>query len=601
MTSFYRDDLGDEIEHALRQINAGIDHADAIKATRIDLKEEAGCRGMGGELQASVPENEAAAKALAAECTCMANTPGGGALIVGVSDVDGTVIGTKLDIHWLRSRIYDLTQGQITAQISQVLVQDKTLLVVRLSEALQPVAWRQKYTWRQGRQCVPVTTDQWHSLKRQRENYDWSSLDSRVPVSRVSPIAVEIVREFLTESAEERSLELAEVPTPDLLLRLNVVVESGDTCLEAEGLTPILREATLTNAGALLFTPRPTAALDYIYRPTRGADSEIRLNRNGTTLLQELRDVLTQVSARTSLIHTGGFARGQIPDLPPLAVREAIVNGLAHRDWENSDPTLVEHTGNQLSVISPGGFPGTVRSDNIITHPSTPRYRALTEVFATLRIAERQGIGVDRMVREMLRLGFRAPDITEIDGPRVRTVLVGGMPDLGWVGFLSKMDSAQAAINDLDILAIFAEIDRRGWADSAILRALLQRSVTETEDALERAAHSRIADTPVIMPVQGLPRGSTIAWVFSKEAFVELESLREQAGTAGPIHDRSALAVEYAAHRGRISSTELASLTHNPKSAGNMGRVLRELEDEGILVPSRANRAGPGFHYRYVP
>lgn len=59
--------------------------------------------------------------------------------------------------------------------------------------------------------------------------------------------------------------------------------------------------------------------------------------------------------------------------------------------------------------------------------------------------------------------------------------------------------------------------------------------------------------------------------------------------------------VEFAAHHGRISSPELASLTHNPKSGGNMGRVLRELEDEGILVPSRANRAGPGFHYRYVP
>jgi ATP-dependent DNA helicase RecG len=34
----------------------------------------------------------------------MANTPGGGALVVGVAD-DGTVLGTELDADWLRHRI----------------------------------------------------------------------------------------------------------------------------------------------------------------------------------------------------------------------------------------------------------------------------------------------------------------------------------------------------------------------------------------------------------------------------------------------------------------------------------------------------------------
>lgn len=34
--------------------------------------------------------------------------------------------------------------------------------------------------------------------------------------------------------------------------------------------------------------------------------------------------------------------------------------------------------------------------------------------------------------------------------------------------------------------------------------------------------------------------------------------------------------------------------------ASNVGTVLKHLEDEGVLAPSRASRRGRGFYYRYV-
>ena len=44
------------------------------------------------------------------EVACFANTPGGGALILGVEDSQGTVLGTELDIEWLRQRIDEAVQ-----------------------------------------------------------------------------------------------------------------------------------------------------------------------------------------------------------------------------------------------------------------------------------------------------------------------------------------------------------------------------------------------------------------------------------------------------------------------------------------------------------
>ena len=65
----------------------------------IDFKEEAGRRN-GPNLEPGSTENPHAATKLANEVACMANSPGGGALIYGVEDGTGAVLGTELNIDW---------------------------------------------------------------------------------------------------------------------------------------------------------------------------------------------------------------------------------------------------------------------------------------------------------------------------------------------------------------------------------------------------------------------------------------------------------------------------------------------------------------------
>src|SRR5699024_758165 len=204
---------------------------------------------------------------------------------------------------------------------------------------------------------------------------------------------LEVGRRFLRESGTESGAALADATDADLLRRLNVV--------DADGF--------LTNAGSLLFVATPEPGIDYIRRDHPGADSTLRIQRSGPLLVQ-LADVEQVAAASNRILHVAaGFVQGQVRALPRLAVREAIVNGVIHRDWQTAAPTVVEHVGDSLIVTSPGGFIGGISPDNIITHPSTPRYRSLTAIMAALHLAEREGIGVDRMVAEMLALGHRPP------------------------------------------------------------------------------------------------------------------------------------------------------------------------------------------------
>ncbi len=89
---FGTDPVLEEVDRLLTDLDEG---RPVRERRRVDLKEEAGRRDRAGRLLPGATENEAAAQALAGEAACMANTPGGGALVVGVAD-DGTVLGTQL-------------------------------------------------------------------------------------------------------------------------------------------------------------------------------------------------------------------------------------------------------------------------------------------------------------------------------------------------------------------------------------------------------------------------------------------------------------------------------------------------------------------------
>ena len=200
-SSFFRPDpVADKVDAVLALLQSGHTPRE-IEREKVDVKEEAGRRDpKTGAVLPGQRTSEVAAAALAGELVCMANTPGGGALIVGIAN-KGERIGTALDVEWLRHRIFQLTERQLTVTVRETALDTVRLLVITAPEAIEPIRYQDRLKWRVGDNCVEIDAASWHATNRYRLGVDWSAEASGHPVDAASEVAVEYAREYLRAAA----------------------------------------------------------------------------------------------------------------------------------------------------------------------------------------------------------------------------------------------------------------------------------------------------------------------------------------------------------------------------------------------------------------
>jgi ATP-dependent DNA helicase RecG len=113
-------------------------------------------------------------------------------------------------------------------------------------------------------------------------------------------------------------------------------------------------------------------------------------------------------------IRSGAVVRGLKREeqwvYPPTAIREALVNAVAHRDYRVRGREIeVRMFSNRLEISSPGGLPGFITLDNIVDEHFSRNPRIVNGLFQWGYIEE-LGLGVDLMIEEMVNAGHPPPD-----------------------------------------------------------------------------------------------------------------------------------------------------------------------------------------------
>ena len=568
-----RRDLEKQVAEILASYRDGQLHANRESAS-IDFKEEAGRRGAGGILLPGETRNAEAASKLADEVACFANTPGGGALILGVEDSQGTVLGTELDTEWLRQRIDEAVQ--VAPDIVEHHLggaQGLRVLVLYVPQAKEPVYdTGNKLRWRVGDHCKPIDRSLWWEHRENMREYDEMAQSTRYTPEDIPRSTMNYVRALL---GADTALTDREV-----LQRLGALRSDGKLS-QAAALTLCPASRTLLEltifdvpAGSILNTVRPDADLPLL--------EQIR------QIEQALQNVNTQITLPT------GFAHRTVRQVPENAVREAILNGIIHRDWNSSEPTDIRWItlDNTLVVRSPGGFYGGVTADNVLSNRSA-RYPALADLFRALTLVEKQGVGVDRMYQSMMILGHLPPVFEEVAGPHIECTLVGGTPALPVLEVASAIVPT-ARQKDVGIAIILSYLMQHPFITLKTLAERLQSSEESAALTLRAAEQTVIEGVPLVARLK-----EQQVWVLGEGALNLAQNARgENDHYVLPYLSRSSQAMHdvirtWCDLTGAITTGDLMELTHIAR--GTAKRALDALVDEGTL-----RQEGQGRSTRYV-
>ena len=96
-----------------------------------------------------------------------------------------------------------------------------------------------------------------------------------------------------------------------------------------------------------------------------------------------------------------GLRREERPELPEQALREAVVNALAHRDYRSTANVQVYLFTDRLEIVSPGGLPAGITEAELGTR-SVPRNPLLFGMLHRMDVVEHIGSGI-RRIRDLCR------------------------------------------------------------------------------------------------------------------------------------------------------------------------------------------------------
>jgi len=354
-----------------------------------------------GQLLAFMPEPEA--QRLAETLVAFANSDGG-TILIGVDETGraaGQVYADEVEVA-LRAAVQEC-RPLVEARWHQAAAEEGLAFAITVARSPELHSLADgRVLVRAGTENRPLSGDEIRQLAATKSTADFEM--EPAPGARREDFDDEVIAEFVTKWQERKRREWTR-SVDDLLLEVGAVDGSGRP----------------TIAGVLLFAGNPQAFMPqsgltfvkFVGKLPRG-----EAGRPGYGRREEIGGPLARIIQRTwegvgEEMRTGavvtGLERQERTEYPVSAVREALVNAVAHRDYRLGGRRIeVRMFTDRMEIISPGGLPGFITVDNIVEEHFSRNPRIVSGLYRWGYIEE-LGLGVDLMIEEMVRAGHPPP------------------------------------------------------------------------------------------------------------------------------------------------------------------------------------------------
>jgi ATP-dependent DNA helicase RecG len=383
---------------------------------------------------------------LASALVSMANTSGG-MVILGVSPRSAEVIGVRQP----EEAIDRVLQATLLADPPLVLpipvlkqVGSANIVWVMVPAGLPNVySLDGRYLGREGRQINPLSARRLRELLIERGAVQF---DTQSPADvTLEDLDPQKIREFIAFLGP-----LSSETQEEVLLRRGCLVRQKSGSLHP------------TYAALLLFgrTPQrwlPNATILAARFPGLAFTDQYLKQEIIGTLPEQLQQAEAFLRANMrSVVRLVGLTHQETLEYPFEAVRELLVNAVAHRDYSIHGDCIHLHLfADRLEVHSPGRLPGPVTLDNLL-EARFSRNAVIVQALSDIGYVERLGYGLDRVVTVMRQNNLPPPLFEETVGSfrvtlfsPVNLQLAAPLPDLSAYVVLGLNPRQQMALGHI--------------------------------------------------------------------------------------------------------------------------------------------------------
>ncbi|MEI7814524.1 MAG: ATP-binding protein [Coriobacteriia bacterium] len=313
---------------------------------------------------------------------------------------------------------------------------------------------------------------------------------------------------------------------------------------------------------------------------------------------EEVTGTVPELIARMERLHkerlapgvlADGFRVEELPAVPLFALREAMVNAVCHRDYSLVGANIqVRLFADRLEVQSPGGLPGPITVDNILTE-SYARNPRVADILRDLGYVERHGLGIDNMFTSMADAHLPPPEFANTATSFTVTLRFRDSDEADPAAWLADVGAAGLE-NGRQKALIFAR--RFGRIDTADYRSLSGVDEAETQ----RQLRSLVRDGWLVQHGTG------------EQAFYALGpsagSTPEAANDANPLPQAvldslsasQRRILDIVVRQGKVKASEVLEISAL-KDRRTIQRTLATLAQSGLVIRRASSRTDPNASY----
>ncbi len=351
-------------------------------------------------------ENTKSLTSIVKAVVAFANTSGG-TIVIGVSDKEKRIVGVENPLkeeERIANTIADSIEPLIIPDIQISTIRNKELLVIQIPHLVGPFYLKSNglehgtYV-RVGSTNRVADSEIILSLKMLAKNISFDEL----PCVEATPSDIDdkIVKTYLSPILKNITEKRYE--------SLNIVSR------QHKKLYP-------TNGGILLFGNDrfkwfPDASISCVCFADETHEKIIDQQEITSPLIMAHEAILAFIRRHTKVgakIHES--VREDIPEYPPQAVREAVINTIVHADYSVKGSRIqIAIFSNRIEITNPGGLPYGQTMKFALSGVSLMRNRVMGRLFREVKLIERLGTGLKRIISIYEKTNAKKPLFEELN------------------------------------------------------------------------------------------------------------------------------------------------------------------------------------------